>query len=357
MTVKQEQQEARTTVDEIAPGALRMQLPIAIPGLRHVNMYCFPDADGATVVDPGLPDAATWAVIQQRLRDADLEVRHVHTVLVTHSHPDHFGGAARFHAEAGSRIIVHEDFSVFGERARQTHLEVSVENLHAPRAVEHDSTTATAERLAGGFRIPWGGDAPTPGDRDRAEWERIRASATSGMVPPVTHVVSQGDVVKLGGRDFSVVHSPGHTADHICFYDREAGTLLAGDHILPSITPHISGLGVSRDPLQAFYDSLDKILELGPLGRCLPAHGDVFDDVAARVAAIKRHHDQRLTKLLEISKRLGPSTVPQLSEALFPQRAWGIMAQSETFAHLEHLRLLRRIEGERRGDGTMLYVA
>jgi hypothetical protein len=73
----------RTTVEEIAPGALRMQLPIAIPGLRHVNMYCFPDADGATVVDPGLPDAATWTVIKQRLRDADLEVRHVHTVLVS----------------------------------------------------------------------------------------------------------------------------------------------------------------------------------------------------------------------------------------------------------------------------------
>ena len=54
---------------------------------------------------------------------------------------------------------------------------------------------------------------------------------------------------------------------------------------------------------------------------------------------------------------MGPSTVPQLSEALFPQRAWGIMAQSETYAHLEHLRLLRRIEGERRGDGAMLYVA
>ena len=33
------------------------------------------------------------------------------------------------------------------------------------------------------------------------------------------------------------------------------------------------------------------------------------------------------------------------------------MAQSETYAHLEHLRLLRRIEGERRGDGAMLYVA
>jgi glyoxylase-like metal-dependent hydrolase (beta-lactamase superfamily II) len=102
MTVKQEQQEARTTVEEIAPGALRMQLPIAIPGLRHVNMYCFPDADGATVVDPGLPDAATWTVIKQRLRDADLEVRHAWGIIAqreTYAHLEHLRLLRRIEGE------------------------------------------------------------------------------------------------------------------------------------------------------------------------------------------------------------------------------------------------------------------
>jgi hypothetical protein len=45
----------RTTVEEIAPGALRMQLPIAIPGLRHVNMYCF---SGCRRRDRGRPRVA-----------------------------------------------------------------------------------------------------------------------------------------------------------------------------------------------------------------------------------------------------------------------------------------------------------
>src|SRR5262245_10547841 len=129
MSDKQEQREADTTVSEVAPGALRMQLPIAIPGLRHVNMYCFPDSRGATVIDPGLPDDATWAAIQERLAQADLEVRHVHTVVITHSHPDHFGGAARFHAASGARVVVHEHFSLFGEQPHLAEPEVSVENL------------------------------------------------------------------------------------------------------------------------------------------------------------------------------------------------------------------------------------
>jgi glyoxylase-like metal-dependent hydrolase (beta-lactamase superfamily II) len=350
MNIKQEQQEARTTVEEVAPGALRMQLPIAIPGLRHVNMYCFPDARGATVIDPGLPDDASWAAVRARLREADLEVRHVHTVLVTHSHPDHFGGAARFHAEAGARIIAHEEFSVFGEHLRLAEPEVSVEDLE-PRAVLARSPEELAATPSG-MRIPWGGDAPSTLDRDRKQWERIRASSRSGMAAPVTHVVRHGDFVELGGRKFRVVHSPGHTSDHICFYDPEAGTLLAGDHVLPSITPHISGLNKLSDPLQAFFDSLDRILELGRLNRCLPAHGDPFDDAPGRIEAIKRHHRERLNKLVEISRQLGLATVRDYSQALFSERAWGIMAESETYAHLEHLVQLG--QAERRGEDASL---
>lgn len=355
MAPKQEQREAQAAVEQVAPGVLRMQLPIAIPGLRHVNMYCVPDARGATVIDPGLPDDATWAAVQERLRQVDLEVRHVHTVVITHSHPDHFGGAARFHEASGARIIAHELFSVFGETLRLAEPEVSVEHLE-PRPVEPRAPgEAAAPR---GMVIPWGGEAPASSDRDRKQWERIRDSTRRPFVPPVTHVVRDGGSLKLGDRTFSVVHSPGHTSDHICFYDREAGTLIAGDHVLPSITPHISGLNKLRDPLQAFFESLDHTLELGPVSRALPAHGDPFDDLAGRIQAIKRHHQERLDKLVAIARELGqPATVRDFSRALFAEHAWGIMAESETYAHLEHLRLNRRADVQRRPDGLLLYEA
>jgi glyoxylase-like metal-dependent hydrolase (beta-lactamase superfamily II) len=355
MSTKQEQREAQVTVEQVAPGALRMQLPISIPGLRHVNMYCFPDAKGATVIDPGLPDEASWAAVKERLRAADLEVRHVHTVVVTHSHPDHFGGAARFHEASGARVIAHEDFSVFGERLQLEHLEVSVEHLRPWPVLPRTPEESAAPR---GMHIPWGGDIPTASDRDRKNWEQIRDSSRRSFVPPVTHVVRNGDVLRLGEHAFSIVHTPGHTSDHICLYDREAGTLLSGDHVLPSITPHISGLNKLADPLKAFFESLDRMLEIGDVSRCLPAHGDRFDDLPARIEAIKRHHDERLDKLVAISRQLGePATVRDYARALFPERAWGIMAESETYAHLEHLRLLGRAGRQKRADGMLLYDA
>ena len=105
MARRQEQEQARTEVTEVAPNVLRLELPISMPGLGHVNCYAILDKNGAAVVDPGLPGPSTWRAITDRLRRADLAVKHVHTVLVTHSHPDHFGGASRFAKESGAQVI------------------------------------------------------------------------------------------------------------------------------------------------------------------------------------------------------------------------------------------------------------
>ena len=52
---KQEQEPASEEVTEVADGVLRMQLPISLPGLGHVNCYALVDGDGVALVDPGLP--------------------------------------------------------------------------------------------------------------------------------------------------------------------------------------------------------------------------------------------------------------------------------------------------------------
>jgi glyoxylase-like metal-dependent hydrolase (beta-lactamase superfamily II) len=40
----------------------------------------------------------------------------VHTVVITHSHPDHFGGAARLREETGAEVLTHEAFRLWFER-------------------------------------------------------------------------------------------------------------------------------------------------------------------------------------------------------------------------------------------------
>ena len=103
---RSEKRPARDQITELAPGVLRSELPVQLPGLGHVNCYMLQDSQGVTLVDPGLPGEPAWQALLDRLRRAEYKVSDVHTVIVTHSHYDHYGGAERLRAEAGARIAV-----------------------------------------------------------------------------------------------------------------------------------------------------------------------------------------------------------------------------------------------------------
>ncbi len=367
MARRQEQEPADSQVSEVAPNLLRLQLPISMPGLGHVNCYAIVDADGAAVVDPGLPGPASWRAMQDRLRHAGLQIKDVHTVIVTHSHPDHFGGAARFAEEAGSKVVAHRSFGVGSwAAASQSEEEVSVDDLSAQKTTgeaeaqeDAEAERPTRHSFRGwGGPTPWGGKPPNPPLRSRLRyrWMRMRGGS-SGFLPEITQPVDHESVLLLGGREWFVLHTPGHTADHFCLHDPETGIFLAGDHVLPTITPHISGLTSVRDPLKLFFYSLDRVGEIQDVKRVLPAHGHPFNDLRGRTQAIKRHHFERLDRIKEISSELGPATVEEISKKLFKPRSWGPMADSETFAHLEHLRLTGDAERREDKQGVLIYEA
>jgi glyoxylase-like metal-dependent hydrolase (beta-lactamase superfamily II) len=119
-------------------------------------------------------------------------------------------------------------------------------------------------------------------------------------------------------------------------WDPSTGTLLTGDHVLPSITPHVSGVR-KADSLKSYLATLDLVAQLDGVKLGLPAHGHPFADVPGRVTAIKEHHAERMEQLRDAGLAIGPATVVDLSHEVFPKRHWGTMAESETFAHLEHL--------------------
>jgi glyoxylase-like metal-dependent hydrolase (beta-lactamase superfamily II) len=377
---RQEQEPAREEVSEVAPSVLRLELPIHMPGLGHVNCYALLDRRGAALIDPGLPGPASWKALQQRLRSAGIELRHVHTVLVTHSHPDHFGGASFLARESGAEVVAHRAFAFGPTAAPPPPAEVSVDDLAAQAeagAREAEDSAAAREGEGGAVappaarslsdplvllrarfrrRTPWGGEGPRPPLGAIARWTWNRLVHGISPVPVITRHVENGDVLDLAGREWFVVHTPGHTADHFCLHDPDTGTLLAGDHVLPSITPHISGLSSSSDPLASFFYSLDRVAEIAGVKLALPAHGHPFDDLRGRAEAIKRHHHERLDKVRAIAAELGTASVEQFSKRLFAPRSWGGMAESETYAHLEHLRHAGAAERRRGDDGVLLYT-
>ena len=77
----------------------------------------------------------------------------------------------------------------------------------------------------------------------------------------------------------------------------------------------------------------------------------------ARTEAIKRHHEERLASVKTISREIGPACVEAFTQRLFKRRSWGPMADSETYAHLEHLRIAGQAERTLEKDGSFLYEA
>jgi len=325
---RQEQEPAGTEITEMAPGILRSQLPISLPGLGHVNCYFLEDERGVAIVDPGLPGPKSWRALVDRLKRAGYKPRNVHTVIVTHSHPDHFGGAGRLRDTYGAEVISHRSFRTWFDPAEDDALD--------PDAEAETTTTVSPW----GRQMPWRADATfQPPLGRRLKFGLYRHALKRFMrTPAPTRRVDDAEVLTLARREWVSLHTPGHTNDHLCLFDPAGGIVLSGDHVLPTITPHISGLVAGADPLTEFFSSLEKVAGLEGVTLALPAHGHPFADLCGRAHAIRDHHMERLDTLRAAAQELGSGTVEDYSHKLFKPRSWGQMAESETYAHLEHLR-------------------
>ena len=333
----------QSSAEEVTSGILRIMLPIDLPGLGHVNCYAIEDANGIALIDPGLADGVTHEVLSERLQDVGLDVADVHTAIATHSHFDHYGGIARLHTtNVGDPIHVCAH-STFG---------AGWHNAYDDLLIEEDEDSATLETRTDAEVIdylddmsqrlrrtsPWG--PKTDGfPTDLLASMSVGIAPIGPLRPPtVTHAVDDGHRIELGGQSWDVVHTPGHCDDHICLWNGDLGVLFSGDHLLPHITPHISGFSAYGDPLAQFFASLGRLEDLGSSTVVLPAHGDPFADMSGRARAISEHHHGRLDRVREIGSEIGDQPVEEYMKLLFRERSWGMMAASETYAHLEWLR-------------------
>lgn len=82
-----------------------------------------------------------------------------------------------------------------------------------------------------------------------------------------TRVLKDRDTIDIGGRVIEVLHTPGHSPGHICFWEKETGYLFTGDLVYKGT---LYANYPSTDP-DAFLDSLEKIALL-PSKKIFPAH-------------------------------------------------------------------------------------
>ena len=242
---KQEQEPASEEVLEVAPNVLRLQLPISLPGLGHVNCYALVDSNGVALVDPGLPGEESWSALMQRLGRAEIPVERVHTVIVTHSHPDHFGGSAQLREVAGAEVLTHESFTSFTAEANEE-LEPLIDDMT-------DERSSPCGRNGSKRSVPPPGTRrQPPPDEAILRFVQMGDQAVDDSCRRRRPFGSQTVISPLRRPRWFSIHTPGHAIDHLCLWDPEEG-VLSGDHVLPAITL-IAGSTQVVDPLATFFD-------------------------------------------------------------------------------------------------------
>jgi glyoxylase-like metal-dependent hydrolase (beta-lactamase superfamily II) len=107
--------------------------------------------------------------------------------------------------------------------------------------------------------------------------------------------LANGQRLHAGDGWLTVIHTPGHAEDHVCFWDARRRWLFAGDMVVAGTTVMIpAGRGGN---LRAYLTSLERLKALRP-ARIYPGHGAIIDRPAEIIDDYIAHRDMRERQVL-----------------------------------------------------------
>jgi len=321
---------------EFSPGVFihRLQLPIPGGHFNYVNAYLVEgdNEHGALLVDTGWNTEDTFDYLKQALAD-----KPVRQIVLTHAHPDHYGLADRLRRRCGARVYLHElERDIIQSRY------ISMEEL--------------LEEVAKSLEV----NGVPPDELSQLQKASLpMRKFVDPTLPDVT--LYGGETITTGYFNFKVLWTPGHASGHICLYEPNKKILLSGDHILPTITPHV-GLHPQSggNPLGDYLASLDSLKQL-EVEMVLPGHEQPFTNFRPRVEEIIQHHKLRNTLILSVLNSESKTAYQIAHELPWVDDVNGVsldkldhwnrrMAILETMSHLEAMRANREVDRFSRGD-------
>ncbi len=149
------------------------------------------------------------------------------------------------------------------------------------------------------------------------------------------------DGEKMNG--IKIIHTPGHSPGHLCFYLPEAKAMFSGDLVLSVTTTHVGYYpGYSTDPVGDQIKSLEKLLSY-EIDTIYPAHEDIIKKPRERIHELIGHYEGRMEEIRSLLDK--PAKVVDIASKVawttgnFEKLSgWGkVLAISETLAFLKRL--------------------
>lgn len=237
-----------------------------------VNAYIVDTGDGVVLVDAGFSTEASR--LETALTIGNIRHGDVRAVFVTHCHADHVGAAGTIQSHgwigSGPGLALHSETDRLG---REMFLG-SGERFQA-QLVENGIATS-----------------------EIAEWRRgLELMGELADWPSGALLVADNSQFTIGEVTFTIVHTPGHSPDHIAIrasHRRYGDVIFLGDMTLGSQMPQC---GVrdweSIDPIADMRRSWLRLLS-GPVAVGLPGHGALVPELGEFQARFEAKYGEEL---------------------------------------------------------------
>ncbi len=288
---------------QLAPGVRRVVAKNPNPfTFMGTGVYIIGEGEVA-VIDPGPSVDEHLDAVLAGLNPGET----VSHILVTHTHSDHTAGVAKLQERTGASTY---GFGPHGP----------VPDKDPMEQISFDEYFTSEEKHT--IEKEWA-DIPD---------ELKREGPDLDFVPDIA--VTHGDIVEGRGWSVEVVHTPGHTSNHVCFGLPDQKILFTGDHVMGWAT---SVIAVPDGNLFDYMASLRLLLGRDDQ-RYWPTHGPAIDQPHAYVRSFIEHRTGRENQILSALGD-GPITIKDVVPSMYAdtdKRLWRAAASS-VFSHLHAL--------------------
>lgn len=282
---------------------IRIELPVGW-SMGSVNAYLFTQPE-IVLVDTGDKAENSWEILVDGLAAHGVAPRDISRVIITHPHVDHFGQARRITDESDATVWIYEGGAPW---------------LHP--------TSGMWEERARFYRddfLPRLGLSPEARGQIVKGNEALREMAVS---VPKDRIVTfrAGDELRLGGRGWRIIHTPGHASVQTVFYQPETRRLLSADMLLATVPAPVvehppPGQQRRAPTLPLFLRSLD-LLDALEIDTVYPGHGRPFGHHRRVIARQRERIEIRKAECLALIRQ-GQSTTVELLEIMYAHQPPG----------------------------------
>lgn len=299
---------------EVSKGIFLLKMPIPFV-LDHINLWLLRDLDGWTIVDTGFYCEESIQIWEDVLSNF-CQQETIYKIIVTHFHPDHLGMAHWLTKKTQAPLYM--------SRA---------EFLTAQLAYQQLTPAQTQARVE--FYQHFG-----LLEDDISSLVERRPSSEAAQLPATYRRLEAEQHISINHEKWRALSFAGHSPEHLCLHSNSQGILIAGDQVLPTISPNISVAYSEPDAnvLASYLDSLESLAELDVSTRVLPSHGVIFDGLQARANDLKIGHEKALEQIRQFC--IQPRSGRAVMEEMFGTRLSILnkfLAVGEAKAHLNFL--------------------